>query len=93
VAERVQYRGPDALDQRSEARFAAEIAAHHQRVGEETDYLLELAPWPIDDGSSDRDVDLAAVAVKQPGQRRQQHHVGRGLHLGGECAHRRGKVL
>jgi hypothetical protein len=71
---RRQGRLPNPRQQAAKARIAGQVGAHHQRVHEEADQILELETAAIGDRRPDADVALPAVARQKKLERRQQRH-------------------
>ncbi|CAN2536687.1 hypothetical+protein [Methylocapsa aurea] len=79
--------------QDAEARIAGQIGAHHQRVHEEADQLLELETTAIGDRRADADVALPAVARQEKLKRREQRHEQRRAFLASEGRQSVGDML
>ncbi len=72
-----QRHRPDPAEQLGERRVAGQVGAHHERVDEEPDQALGLAPATARDRRTDEDVLQAAVPAEQNGERREQRHEHR----------------
>ena len=84
---------PNARQQHAEARIARQIGAHHQRVHEESDQLLELETAAIGHRRPDADVVLPAVARQEKLKRRQQRHEQRRPFVASEAGQSIGDML
>ena len=69
---------PHATQQLEEVRIALEVDPHDERVDEEPDQGLQLAPAAVGRGTADDDLALARVARQQDRIDRQQGHERRG---------------
>ncbi len=68
----------DPAEELLERQIRRDLRAHDQRVEEEADHPLGLGARAPGDGGADDEVVLAAVAVEQHVERREEHHVERG---------------
>ena len=80
-----------SLDQFNEPRIARQIGSQYQRINEEADQVLELAPTAIRMRRADYYVFLTAISRKQRVPRRKQDHKRRNAFLLAETPHLRRK--
>ena len=78
VLECLQRGLADPLQDFAKGRIAGQVRADHQRVGQKSDEALGLLACPSGDGRADGKIVLAAVAMQQHLESRQQGHVKRG---------------
>lgn len=57
-----------------ERQAPVQLGAQHQGVDKEADQALGFMAWAVGIGHADTDVALAAVAIEQGLERRQQQH-------------------
>ncbi|KAA8550949.1 hypothetical protein FX984_06373 [Pseudomonas marginalis] len=80
---RVQGRVLDLLQQFDKRQLTGDIGLQHLGIDEETNQTLGLDPVAVGNRHADANIRLAAVAIQQGLEGRQQHHEqGRALTLG-----------
>ena len=72
-----QVDGPDAVDQRAQARRAGDIGSQHQRVQEAADQIMQRRVVAARNGRADRNVFAGSESRQQRGQPGLQHHEQR----------------
>jgi hypothetical protein len=77
MREAVQDRAPNLRQQFSERRIPGQIQAHHQRIEEIPDEILQFLPVAVGDRRADRHIRLSRVAEQQHAQGREQRHERR----------------
>ena len=88
MLESAEGRLSDPREERTKCRVAREVAAESQHIDEVTDQALGLGSIAIGDRRPDDEIILAAVAVKQRLERREQDHERRGPFAAAEGAER-----